>query len=338
MGWKAKALAGFLGLAFLGAGVWPLGFLCFVYLALALGRKRKSKVQVSATRRRLPARVLLASLLLVLSIAALASGGVLSPLAFFAGGATALAWPILVRNLPITELVPIGDSVLLRSKYLPILWRSIAELKPGAEPFPVAASAFSGTLLAFTDTGRTYCAVTCHALGRKDAEARLLAAFRAATPSRHAGAYLLPLESGSAAELLKLRLSPLKQGGDFVGSVASLSGLLVLECQRGSVRRAAAFAVDGSRRAPVFPGKPNDFDAPPLTWEIFDAIGKRTRWPDPDGYSDLLGSMLATRGEPFSERFAQLESSGDRLTVRPLGGSDVVATRAQLRAIVSIYS
>jgi hypothetical protein len=338
MGWKTKALAGILGLAFLGAGAWPLGVVCFLYLALSLKAKQTPKRASLPRRRLLNPRTVLASLLLALSAAALASGGVLSPLVFLAGGAVALGWPILVRVLPVAELAPVSDSVLLRTKYLPFFWCSVAELKPGAEPFPLAASAFSGTLLTFTDTGRTYCAVTCRALGRREAEAHLLGAFRSAPPAGRASAFLLPLDAGAAADILKLKLSPLKPEGDFAKYVAGVSGLLVLECSGGSVTRAAAFAVEGRTQAPAFPGRTGWLDAPPLTWEIFDAIGKRTQWPEPDSYSDLLESMLATRGEPFPGRFAQLASSGDELTVRSLSGEDVVTTRAQLRAIVSVYS
>jgi len=240
MGWKAKALAGLLGVVFLGAGAWPLGTICFVYIALSLRARRKTKGK-SAPWSRLHPRVLLAAILLCLSAAALASGGVLSPLVFIAGGAVALTWPTLVRILPLAELVPVRHSVLLRWKYFPFLWCSIAELKPGADPFPMAASAFSGTLLAFTDTGRSYCAVTCRALGRRDAEARLIVALRATVPAGRTAALLLPLDARDAADLMKVELSPLKSGGDFVKSVASISGLIVLECRGGSVIKGAAF-------------------------------------------------------------------------------------------------
>jgi hypothetical protein len=338
MGWKAKAIALLLGLAFFGAGAWPLGIICLLSLALSLRARRKPRQGKPAPRGRLHSRTLLASVLLVLSGVALASGGMLSPLVFFAGGAIALTWPVWVKFLPLAELAPVGDSILLRSKYLPVFWCSIAELKPGVEPFPMAASALSGTLLAFTDTGRTYLAVTCRALRRNGAEARLLAELRAASSAGRAGAFLLPMDARAAADLLRLELSPLKSGGEFAVPVASTSGLLVLECRGGCVKKAAAFTVEGTADAPAFPGSPHELDSQPLTWEIFEAIGRRTRWPDPDRYSGLLDSMLATRGEPFAERLEQLESSGDQVTIRSLTGENVVATRPQLRAIVSIYS
>ena len=73
------------------------------------------------------------------------------------------------------------------------------------------------------------------------------------------------LGSGAAADLMKLKLSPLKPGEDFAKSVAAVSGLLVLECSGGSVRKAAAFAVEGTAQTPAFHARPGCLDAPPLT-------------------------------------------------------------------------
>ncbi len=336
MGWKAKALAVLLGLMFVGLGAWPLGLVCLVYLAVSLRPKSTGK---AGQKRHIPVRILLAALLFILTAAAFASGGSLSPLVFFAAGAAALTWPIIAGSPPLTELTPVGDSILLKSKYIPFRWHSIAELKPGAEPFPMAASAFSGTLMMFTDSGRTYSAVECRASGRKEAEARVLAEFRSCSPAGRAGAFLLPLDSQSAADLLRLRLSPLRlRDGDLTKSAPGTSGLIILRCHGGMVEGASAFRIDGPAKSPGLPAGVRSFEAAPLTWEVFDAVGKRTRWPDPDGYSDLLDSMLATRGAPFTERLTQLESSGDRVTVRSLAGEPVAATRPQLRAILSIYS
>jgi len=269
---------------------------------------------------------------------ALAAGGVLSPFVFLGAGITTALWPVIIRATPLPAFVPVSDSILLRSKYFPYCWCSVAELRPGAGPFPMAASSFSGTLMAFTDTGRTYFTAKCRALGRRGAEEKLLAELRAAAPAGRAGAYLLPLDATAAADLLTLKLAPTKLGEEIGKCVPALSGLLVLECSGPSVTKAAAYTVRGRGSTAALPGGLRQLTPTPLTWEVFDAIGKRTRWPDPDPYSGLLDSMLATRGVPFAERMSQLESSGDLLTVRSLGGEDVKTTRPQLRAILSIYS
>jgi len=339
MGWKLRVLALLLGLALLTSGTWPLSLLCFLYLLLSQKRRPSpGPSERTRTRFNLPWRHLLASLLLLLSAVALASGGTLSPLVFFAAGGALLAWPTLGRRLNLTGLVPVEGAILLRSKYFPVFWCALAELKPGAEQFPMSVSSFSGTILVFTDTGKTYSLASCFALGRKEAEERTLALFRSAAPSGRAGAFLLPLDASGAADVLRARLSPLKLHSDALPAYASkVSGLLALECSNGRVRRAAAFEV-GTPGAPALPERAKELDSAPLTWEVFDAIGKRTRWPEPDGFSDLLDSMVATRGVPLAERVRQLESSGDQLTVHSLSGDEVKTTRPQLRAIVSIYS
>jgi len=338
MGWKSKLLALFLGLAFFGVGAWPLGLLCFLYLVFTLRPKGTSSGGGGFGPRLIP-RLSAAGALFILAAIALGSGGTLSPLVFSLAGAVVLMWPSLIRRLPLSGLVPVRDSILLKSKFLPFRWYAIAEVKPGPDPFPMAAAAFSGTLFAFTDTGRTYCTVSCRASNRKDAEARLLCDFRSAAPAGRAGAYLLPLDSKGAADLLRIRLSPLKlPKAGFPSSLAHLSGLVFFECGRGRVNRASAYAVEGPAKTPLLPVRPDELEASPLTWEIFDAIGRRTHWPEPDRYSDLLDSMLATKGAPFAERLRSLEATGDELRVGPLGGESVSTTRPQLRAIVSIYS
>jgi len=276
MAWKVSVLTSILGLVFFGLGAWPLGLLCFAYLAFSL--MPRSKAKVGNERMGFHPR----------------------PRLFFAAAVVSVIWPTLPKLFRIAELVPVSDSVILRSKYLPFRWCSVAELKPGAGPFPMAASAFSGTLLVFTTSGRTYSVVTCRAFGRKEAEAKLLARFRAAALPARAGAFLLPLDAREAAGLLRVKLSPLKlPSSDLPKAVSNLSGLLLVECHSGSVRKARAFEIEGQGGVSVLPVGPGELETSPLTWEVFDGIGKRIRWADPDLYSGLLDSMLATRGGPL---------------------------------------
>jgi len=339
MGWKLKALVFLFGLALLTSGAWPLSLLCFLYLFLSQRRRSPSySTEGARTRINLPWRQLIAAFLLLLSGIAFASGGMLSPLAFFAAGAALVAWPSLVRILSLAKLVPVEDTILLRSKYMPMSWCALAELKPGADQFPMGVSSFGGTILVFTDTGKTYSLARCFAFSRREAEERILTVFRLVARNGRAGVFLLPLDASLAADVLRVRVSPMKLRSDFLPASASkVSGLLTLECSDGRVRRASAFEV-GTPGAPALPGRARDLDSRPLTWEVFDAIGKRTRWPEPDRFSDLLYSMVATKGVPLAERVRQLESSGDQLTIRSLSGDEVQTTRPQLRAIVSIYS
>ncbi|MDG6910695.1 MAG: hypothetical protein JRN08_10040 [Nitrososphaerota archaeon] len=275
--------------------------------------------------------------MLVLSGVALSSGGVASPAAFLAGGMVVLLWPVLRPMLPFSEVAPVGDSILLKSKYSPVDWCALAELKPGAEAFPRAISSFRGTLLVFTDTGKAYALARCRSLSRKEAEERVLSKFRSSAPGT--GAYVLPLDGEVAADVFRLKLSRTKlPSGDLAESAPSVSGLLVLDCDGRSIRSGAAFRVEGASPSSTLPGRGTGLESAPLTWEVLEAIGKRTRWPDPDSLSDLLDSMTATRGVPVAERIRTLEGSGAQVTVHSLTGEEVHVSRPQLRAILSIYS
>ncbi len=338
MGWGRRLFAVIVGLAAFTVGLWPVGALCFLYLAISLRRKKHTQQQEKVRSRvRSPLRHVAAGGLVLLAVIALVSGGTISPLAFLGSAIAVLMWPSLPRALHLSEMAPQSNSVLLRSKRVPIEWCSLAELKPGAEDFPRAVSSFAGTLLVFTDTGKAYAMASCRALSRKEAEARVLSEFRSAALS--AGSYLLPLDSETAAEVLRARLSRTKKLSlDLAESASSVSGALLLECSGGSILRAAAFEMEGTAPEPSIPQRPDELGNTPLLWEVLDSVGKRTRWPEPDAVSNLLESMLATRGEPIAERVRSLEGTGSRVTAESLAGEAVQLSRPQLRAIVTIYS
>jgi hypothetical protein len=51
-------------------------------------------------------------------------------------------------------------------------------------------------------------------------------------------------------------------------------------------------------------------------WELLESIGKRSTWPGPDAYSNLLDSVSATKGEPIGERLGGIEGSGSSIIVQ----------------------
>jgi len=209
MGWGLRLFAAFVGLASFGAGLWPVGVICFAYLATSL-RPRKSrdlKEKIGGTHRA-GLRHVLAAALLLLSAVALASGGALSPVVFFAGGMTVLLWPKVIRNSPSLELVPVANSVLLRPRFFPLTWVALAEFKAGSEAFPRALSHFTGTLLLFVETGKAYALASCRSLAKREAEINVLSQFKLSAPP--GGAYLLPLDSGSAAGVLRVKMAPVR--------------------------------------------------------------------------------------------------------------------------------
>jgi hypothetical protein len=338
MGWRLRLLAVFVGLVSLAAGAAPVAILCFVYLVLSYRRRGPSN-RTKPRKSLFTLRHLLALSMFALATIAIGSGGTYSPIVFGGTGAVLLLWPILIRMLPLGELVPVSDSIILRSKYFPISWCALAEIKPGAEGFPRAASSFTGTMLLLTGTGRAYSLARCRSWSRRNAEAQVLAKFRSSEPTFRAGAHLLPLDSVAASEVLRVRVSPTNRFfGNLPESASGVSGLLALDCSSGFVRKAAAYEIRGSHRFPNIPAGGRSLDGQPLTWELLDSIGKRTRWPEPDSFTNLLESLSVTKGVPLGERLQALEGAEGGITVRSLSGDEVRTTKTQFRAIVSIYS
>jgi hypothetical protein len=336
MGWKPKLLAALLGLIFLGSGLWPISVLCFGYILLAPGSRKAARESRDPPRRSLlPGRRLVSLGFFVMALLAVAAGGTLSPVLFLLIGAVVLAWPRLRFLLPIGETVPVDESILLRSRYIPFFWHAVAELKPGSDSFPRSACFLDGSLAVFTGTGRTYFLASCSALGRKEAESKLLHVFRSASSNGGPGAFLLPLDASSASEVFSFRFSPIRAKSELAPAGADL---ILLDCKSGVVGRAAAFAVNGRVDFPSLPSGTKELESAPLVWEVLEGLGKRTRWPDPDAFSNLLNSLVATKGVPLGERLKTLEGEGDELRVQSLTGEEIRISRPQMRAIISVYS
>jgi len=329
MGRRLKLAAAVVGLVSFGVGAWPLGALCFLCLAVTLWPRRLGHFS---------SRQFLGMVMFLLSAMAVAFGGTLSPFVFAVAGAALLAWPAALRSLHFDVLVPVEGSIMMKTNLHPFTWAALAELKPGPEEFPRSVSGFSGSLLVFTDTGQVYSIARCSALDMRVAETKVLDAFRESLPTGGA-AYLMPLSSSQAAGVLRQRFTktgiPMQQ---LAQSASRISGAMLLECDGGFVRKASVSGIRGVSAEARLPVNPGEVASPPLAWEVFEALGKRTKWPAPDSFSGLLNTMLATRGVPLGERIKELEGSGEEVRVRSLSGEEVTTTRAQLRALISIYS
>jgi hypothetical protein len=340
MGLLGKFLAGLLGLVSFGLGLWPVGILFFLYVFISL-RSRGSRKSGGKPRGKISGswKAVIGFILLALSAVAFASGGSFSPIVFLILGVLVLSWPMVGQALPFREVVPISNSILLRSKYFPFAWHAVSELKPGPEPFPRALSSITGRLAVFANTGKIYLLVSCFALSRKEAETRLIFHFRVNTLGTRGGAFLLPLDAEVAADVFRLSLSRMKSpSGDIVQTSAWPSGLLLFDCLNGSVASAQVYEIHGPVRQARLPPGGKELESLPLVWEVLDSVGKRTKWPDPDTLSSLLDSLTVTRGVALTERFRTLEGSGNSVTVQSLSGTEVHISRTQLRAMVSIYS
>jgi hypothetical protein len=337
MGWAGKLFVLLAVLVSFATGLWFIGILAVIYLAVSF-RPGKGSTGAAKNTRHPPFRLLLTVGLFFLAGVAVIAGGTFSPVVLFSAGSIVVLWPHLRLASIFSLMVPVEDSILLRSKYVPFLWYALAEVKPGPEDFPRAAASLSGTLVIFVDAGRAYALAECRAWNRISAEAQLISRFKAFASGRRSRAYVLPLDAGVASKLFLHKFSKTRIPEDIATHASSLPSLLVVCTLDGRIDGASGYMISEPSDSPSIPARCNEIQSKPLLWELLDNIGKRSRWPAPDAYSNLLDSVAATRGEPIGERLGGIEGSGASLTVQSLGGERLELSRPQLRAIVSIYS
>jgi len=337
MGWVAKAIILLIGLSLLGTVFWFFGIVCLGYLILAWRTGKGAGTRSSLRGLLVRPRYLLAGSLGMLSLVAFASGGTFSPILFLFLACVVFVWPRLPLGALVSRAVPLDDTILLRSSTIPFVWHSVAEVKPGAEDFARALASYEGRLM-IVKPGAVYAHVRAFALDSKGAEGKVTEELRRIAKSvTPGGAYLLPLDSASSAQAFRKKIIQIPSTGD--GLPDPGPDLLVIDSSGGFVSRSGSYnAAPGPASGPFFPGSTKVLRRSPLTWEVLEKLGKRLRWPEPDSFSNLLQSVHASRQEALSERLAGLESSGAKVKVQALGGDEVELSRAQLRAIFSIYS
>ncbi|HEV2226505.1 MAG TPA: hypothetical protein VGR56_06850 [Nitrososphaerales archaeon] len=320
------------------SGLWLVGILSLLYLAFSFRPRTKCAQGASKAKSRLQFRTILGVGLFLLSLVAFGEGGTYSPILLFLAGLVAFSWPHLPIGSVFAQVVPIEGSILLRSKHLPFLWYALAEVKPGPEDFPRAASSISGRLVIFVDSARVYTLAECRELSRNGAEAHLISRLKDSASYHRSRAYILPLEAKFASGLLLHRFSATKIPEDLATDAAGLPDLLMVQAHAGRIEQASGYKITAPAGSPTLPLGCKELKNRPLLWELFESVGKRSRWPGPDAYSNLLDSVMATRGEPIGERLGGIEGSGGSVIVQSLGGEKLELSRPQLRAIVSIYS
>ncbi|MDG7016193.1 MAG: hypothetical protein JRM82_02335 [Nitrososphaerota archaeon] len=346
MGWGTRLLAVLAGLVALALGAWPIFLLGLVYLAYSFRKPRALRAvlvnqEVLAGPGRPWGRYAFGGALFLLALAAMAAGGTLSPVAFSAGGLAVFFWPLARRSGVGGRVVPVTDSILLRSRLFPLRWHALAEVKLEAQDQARGVAALDGRLLIFT--GRSPSAfqvVSVYAFGYRAAEEKILRALRRETRTlSQKGAHLLPLDSRDAAKRLSLTLDRLDVGTDGLETVSSLPfDVLAVRAKEGLVVSHRAFRVSEPAGPPFIP--PSDL-APvrrPLFAEVVEKIQERHGWPGSDEFSPFLAALDASRAEPFSDRVLARGEAEGKVSVGAPEGAEVKLTRAQLRAVARVYT
>ena len=345
MGWGSRAVAALLILVFLGLGAWPVSVLILLYLVYS-SRKPRTKA-VSARRQEIfqkPGRpwgrYTVAAFLFLISAVAVKAGGTYSPLAFFSAGLVALSWPLIGGSGLTGGVVPVKDSVLLRSRFSPISWHALAEVKLESQDQTRGIASMGGKILLFAGKApAVFQVVTVRALGYKQAEARVAKNLRRETRMlSQRGAHLLPADSADAGARLSLELERLKVGTEDFDAVSSLPfEAVVFNVKDGRLVSHRAFNVLEPNGRAAIPKPDLRHAREPLFAEVVQQVGEKHGWPAPDGFTPFLAALDAMRSEPLADRIRMKGEDAGRLVVETAGGAEVRLSRAQLRALAGIY-
>jgi len=251
MGWVLRLVAIFVGLMALGLGAWPIFLLVVAYLTFSLWKQKPRRTmavrqEAFPSARRPWGRYALAGLLLLLTVVALGAGGTLSPVFFALSGVVVLSWPHLRTNRLTSHVVPVPESILMRSRLFPFLWHALAEVKLESQNQTRGVAAMDGRLLVFAGRAPSmFQVVSVYALGYKQAEEKVVRTLRKETRIlSQRGAHLLPLDSEDANARLSIMLDRLNIGTEDIDAVESLPfDLFTLQVKEGLVVAHRAFRI-----------------------------------------------------------------------------------------------
>lgn len=279
--------------------------------------------------------------MLFLALVALGDGGTFSPVAFAAAGLALVFWPVVQRNSLTRGVVPLSESILLRSRLFPFRWHALAEVKLESQDQARGVAAIDGRLLLFAGRApAAFVVVSVYAIGRREAEERVIRALRKETVMMsQRGAHLLPLDSTDASLRLSLRLERLRVGTDDFRDVTSLPfDLFALEAKEGLIARHRAFRIGEPGGPASIPPADLSFVRLPLFAEVVEEIAEKHGWPAPDEFSSFLAALDASRTEPLSDRLRTRSQERGMVVAETPGGAEAKLTRAQLRAVARIYA
>jgi hypothetical protein len=349
MGWGLKIGLLFFALiaAYFGSWIITVPILALLFIPPLMNKRDGRRATASATPSkgsRVQMLDVIGFLMVLLSVVAFFSGGVFSPIVLAGiGVAVVLRHRFSVRAPAGAR--PVTDSILLRSKLNPLSWNAIAEVKVSTKNLEGALSGLNERILCVSDpTPRIFLLLAASSFRRAAAEEvlmkRMQATARQLTPL---GAYLLPLASEEAAGVATVRASGIEPPTENLRQFISTAdyGTVLVEAERGFVTGLEFYArPDAALKARSVLSDPRRRSAGQLTLREFlhEAL-QRTGRPQPDRYVAFLSSMAATEGELLGQRITET-TQGRReqvLLVASVGSPQVELTRAQLRAISTIY-
>lgn len=278
-----------------------------------------------------------------LAIVAVAGGGSFSPILFGGIGVVLVFYGRGSSGKMPGGLVPVRDSIMLRSRFVPWHWLALVEVKAATKDVAKVLPNVNERLLVRLDgKASAYAVLQVSGLREADAEEKVVSRMQELSKIlAPTGAYLMPVDATAAASLIRRRRRPVKLDvGNLEQSLASTPYDMISISTHGHVAVAlgAYQSVDEGQEQLVFHTK-QALKKPVLVWEIASALGRRAAWPGPDDQTIFLSSLAATRGESIGDRIVENgSSSGTSLLIRSVRSNEIELSRAQLRALVRAYS
>jgi hypothetical protein len=347
MGWMMKTGLFLFALFIAGLGAWIIAIPILVVLVMPpFFRGRRSKhahgSESAKSGTGLWLNVIGASLVL-LSLVAISSGGVFSPVVFFTAG-MALLLRHRIRFHVAAQSSPVENSILLHSPLNPFRWYAVAEAKISTRDISNALSGVNTRLLLVSSSyPRILLVFSVSSFGRSGAESGLIEKVRSAAKALvPLGVYLLPLDSTEAAAATQLQSEQIELRGDDLRQSISVSdyGAVAVEPQHGFVRYFELYSRSDTALKPIsiLSGSKERSRGLLTVREFFQEALQKTGAPHPDRYTAFLSSMAATEGETLGQRITKTETGqGQALLVASLGTPQVELMRAQLQAVAKVY-
>jgi len=348
MGWKLKALAALTALLAFAFSNWLLGALMTIFLAASsLPLKKPQNTDFRAKRvglfHTMPKRFLLGGFLLFLSFVAFSTGGTWSPLFYGIAGLLLISSRRIARYAHYSGPKAVNGTILFRSRLFPFHWVAVAEVKFATrqmaetlsfvdEELVIALSERPRTCIIFRTTGLTAKGVGAKLVEKMRRVARLLG------PQ---GVYLLPMDAEEVVSVLKNYTEI--SGIDPTNLLASLSSLsydlISIRPEGRFVRGVGIYERDGQGHRTVWPSPTTKLLNPVPVFDVLKAVQRKLSWFNPDERTVYLSGVLATRRVP-EERKADEHSgsSSTKVLVSAAGSPPIELSRAQVEAIMTIYS
>ncbi len=282
---------------------------------------------------------MLASLFFILALVASHAGGTFSPLVFLSIGVAIVLSGVLRFGPSISSVKPVPGSILLRSRWFPLSWTSLVEVKFGTSQMARALSSIGCEMLLTTDSEKisVYLPVRTLALSTPQADRKIVEKLALVAKSLGSkGAYVLPLDGAEAGARLAWSLKAvdlaLEHGRNGVVSLNSTQfDALVLKPEGHLIRAASGYIkVPNVKEGTVtLPSAGHKLQSQPLVWEALEVLAEKFQVREADAYTNFLSSVCATQGEGLGDRLANEGRDGSAtVMISSLGAQQVEADQA----------